>query len=43
MSNGNIRHVEATFDMWKQHVEFDMLLVWTGLKAYFPTKWYPVP
>jgi len=25
MSNGNIRHVEATFDMLLQHVEFDML------------------
>ena len=25
MSNGNIRHVEATFDMLR-HVEFDMLL-----------------
>jgi len=26
MSNGNIRHVEATFDMLLRHVEFDMLL-----------------
>ena len=44
MSNGNIRHVEATFDMSKQRSTccfdmsnstccFDMLLVWTGLKA----------
>jgi len=26
MSNGNIRHVKATFDMLLRHVEFDMLL-----------------
>jgi len=26
MSNGNIRHVESTFDMLLRHVEFDMLL-----------------
>jgi len=26
MSNGNIRHVEATYDMLLQHVVFDMLL-----------------
>ena len=26
MSNGNIQHVEATFDMLIRHVEFDMLL-----------------
>jgi len=26
MSNGNIRHVEATFDMLLRHVELDMLL-----------------
>jgi len=26
MSNGNIRHVDATFDMLLRHVEFDMLL-----------------
>ena len=47
MLNGNIRHVEATFDMLLRHVEFDMsnstyffdmLLVWTGLYRHFSNR-----